>query len=930
MSEVGVSRSGWVQRWARMALVTALCAYATMTAVAVAARHVPAVAAGTSTALTCALTSSSTTATTSQNLDLAVTGAPSQSLPGATFTVSIADQGQTVPTTALGNPVTSETSLRLALPIPVGSTFVSATLSGGTNVGTGSAVAEVADASSPSGEDVVETVPGPIAAGQAFALPAIALMLTASTTVGTVIAPSLLDVPPVDSATTSTDPVLSSVLNTTSGSTAVPVTEGCWPSSSPVSPLSTTTVVAIDTLPPAITVAAPTDGAVYTVGQTVDASYSCTDVASYGIATCAGPVASGSPIDTSSVGEHSFEVTATDLRGTPALDDVSYYVQAAPVTTVIGPNDAGPVPLATGSSSSCSFGGTGCAAPTPPEATYEVTARTANGGSLVMGDTINVQWQVYKPGAYTATYSPAPTVTWTLPAPAGTVIEGPVTSSTTGLFSPTAGQGSLSGAGACTDSSCTTHGAPYNPYGLTEIEGQGYSGNPYIPPSPLSSISTVWNDSTSSGVGTDGIYLYLSFTLKVVAPGTLTLGKFPAITGTFTTSLATQPVAAPAGVSFTGVDPTPPTVAITSPGDGGRYDYGQSVSAAYTCADPVVTISSCTGTVAVGAAIDTTSAQPGSIHTFTVTATDSVGNTTTAMAEYFVVATPPNTAPESYVVPAGASATLDVLAPDTATDYPIDPATVTIVTPPQYGTATVNSDGTVVYTNTNTASLIDSFQYTVADTVGDVSSPTTVSLTLQQPLDVATASTLAPGLILQQATPLPVDTLGASLSGPTCSGRSVELSGEPQLACGQIAPVEVINDGGSNVGWTLNAQVSDFLASTVLTPLTCDTPATYVNICIPGGDLGWSPQATIDAPMVGSPAQVAAGPVIGPVTPSPPGTVVSPPAGLSAAPALLCDSPANASEGSFTCSAGLTLAVPASAAAPGGPGYQATLTLTLS
>jgi dehydratase len=900
-----------------MAVVLGVSSFVAM----VASRPAP-VAAATSTALACELTSSLSSSSSTQSLALSVTGAPSQSLPGATFTISIADQGETVPTTSLGNPVTTATSLRLALPVPVGSTFQSATLSGGSNVGTGATVAEVADASSPSGEDVVETVPGPIAAGQSFALPTIALTITASNTVGTVITTALLDVPPVGAATASADPVLSEVLNTTSGGTAVPVSDTCWPASSPVSPLSTTTVEAIDTLPPVITVTSPTNGAVYTVGQVVNAAYSCTDVASYGIATCTGTVASGSPIDTAAVGMHTFTVTATDLRGTPASDMVSYYVQAAPVTTVIGPVDAGAVPLASGTS--CSFGGTGCAAPTPPEATYEITAPTANGGSLVMGDTFKVQWQVYKPGAYTATPSPGPTVTWTLPAPPGTVIEGPVTTSSTGLLSPTAGQGSLLGAGACTDSTCTTHSTPY---GLELINGQGYSGNPYVPPSPITSITTVWNESSSPPAGTDGIYLDLSYTLKVTAPGTLTLGGFPAITAV---GLSTVPVTVPPGVSFTGVDPNPPTITITTPVDGGRYTYGQSVAAAYTCADPVVTITSCTGTVADGAAIDTTSYQPGSIHTFTVTATDSVGNTDTAMVEYYVVATPPNTAPESYVVPAGASATLTVLAPDTATDYPIDPSSVVIVTPPKYGTATVNTDGTVVYTNTNLTSLIDSFQYTVADTVGNVSSPTTVSLTMQQPLDVATASTLPPGLILQQTTALPVDTLGAALSNATCSGYVIGLSGQPQLACGQISPVEVINDGGSNVGWTLTAQASDFLAPAAGTALTCDTPATYINICIPGGNLGWTPQATIDAPLTGSPAQVEAGPVIGPVLPAPPGTSESPPAGLNAAPQLLCQAPAYASEGSFTCSAALTLAVPASAAEPGTPGYQSTLTLTLS
>ncbi|MHB1880185.1 MAG: Ig-like domain-containing protein [Acidimicrobiales bacterium] len=923
-----MNRSGWGQKKAAIAAVLALFATATVAATSVAA---PTAVAATPSSLSCWMSSTSASTTpvaTTQDLAMTVTGAPSQSLPGGTFTYSFASQAQTVPTTALSNPVTSEGSIRLALPLPAGANYQSATLSGGANVGSGATVTEVSDVASPSGVDVVETVPGPIAAGQTFTLPTLDLTVTASSVVGTNITSSLLDVQPVGTATSSTDPVLSSVLQTTvtSGTTTttVPVTDTCWPAASPAPALSTTAVVAIDTLPPAIDLVAPTDGAVYTVGQTVDASYTCSDVASYGIATCTGTVPDGSAIDTSTVGTHTFTVNATDLRGTPATQSVSYYVQAAPTTTVIGPTDAGTVPLATGTS--CSFGGTGCAAPAPPEATYEVTAPTANGGNLVMGDTFTVTWQVYKPGAYTTTASPGPFLTWTLPAPTGTVIEGPVTTSAVGLDSPTAGQGSLTGAGACTDATCTTHSTPT---GLLLVNGTSYTGNAYNPPGPLSSLTTSWVESSNPSVGTDGIYLELTYTVKVTAPGTVSLPGFAPITAP--TGLASVTVGPQTGVSFTVIDPTPPTISITSPTDGGRYGFGQSVPASFSCADPVVTVTSCVGTVATGSNIDTTSSQPNGIHTFTVTAADSVGNTATSTVEYFVVATPPVANPQTFSVALGGSAALPVLSSDTATDYPIDPQTVTIVTPPTYGTVTVNPNGTVLYTNDHASSLTDSFTYTVADTAGNVSNVTTVSLAIVPPLDVQTASSLPPGLILQQPSAIPTDVLGSTVSsGGTCTGAPLTLDGQPQSACGQLAPVTVINDGGVDQGWSLTGQVSDFVDPSAGSSVSCNVPTSYVNVCIPGGNLGWTPEASVNASLPTSPAQVIPGAVIDPASVFAPGTAVSPPHGLSSAPQMLCQAPAGASLGSFSCGAGIVLPVPASAAAPSLPGYQATLTLTLS
>jgi hypothetical protein len=79
----------------------------------------------------------------------------------------------------------------------------------------------------------------------------------------------------------------------------------------------------------------------------------------------------------------------------------------------------------------------------------------------------------------------------------------------------------------------------------------------------------------------------------------------------------------------------PPTATITGPEEDGVYFVGQQVPAAYTCADPDGAIASCVGDGPVGEPIDT--ATVGS-KTFTVTATDDAGATTTVSQPYRVVA----------------------------------------------------------------------------------------------------------------------------------------------------------------------------------------------------------------------------------------------------------------------------------------------------
>jgi hypothetical protein len=83
----------------------------------------------------------------------------------------------------------------------------------------------------------------------------------------------------------------------------------------------------VDNAPPTIALTAPADGAVYTLGQRVLAAYSCADQpGGSGVASCEGTVPSGAAIDTSSFGEHTFEVRAADGRGNAASTSVTYSV----------------------------------------------------------------------------------------------------------------------------------------------------------------------------------------------------------------------------------------------------------------------------------------------------------------------------------------------------------------------------------------------------------------------------------------------------------------------------------------------------------------------------------------------------------------------------------------------------------------------------
>ena len=78
---------------------------------------------------------------------------------------------------------------------------------------------------------------------------------------------------------------------------------------------------------PSVQVRSPADGATYTHGHIIAADYDCRDGTSGpGIRSCAGPVTSGAPIDTSQPGPHAFTVVATSIDGQRTAVTVHYTV----------------------------------------------------------------------------------------------------------------------------------------------------------------------------------------------------------------------------------------------------------------------------------------------------------------------------------------------------------------------------------------------------------------------------------------------------------------------------------------------------------------------------------------------------------------------------------------------------------------------------
>lgn len=95
----------------------------------------------------------------------------------------------------------------------------------------------------------------------------------------------------------------------------------------------------------------------------------------------------------------------------------------------------------------------------------------------------------------------------------------------------------------------------------------------------------------------------------------------------------TQRANATLTVAVEAPDTAPPSITFIEPNESSVYGHGEEIIVAYTCSDQSSPVT-CEGTVPNGAPLDTTAS---GVHEFTVTATDSLGNTTTETIEYVVL-----------------------------------------------------------------------------------------------------------------------------------------------------------------------------------------------------------------------------------------------------------------------------------------------------
>jgi dehydratase len=155
--------------------------------------------------------------------------APATAAAGQTFEATLAPEPMTVPAEAGGFRVNNLRNLTMRVPVPQGATFASATLTGGSNLGTGIPTVSQAD------NVVTVTVPGLLTGGSTIQLPVLHLNLTASGAPGTTIATKL-------AGTSYDDPGLTFMVNVQAGIFPVDVPTTCF--GNPTPNFTSTTITA--------------------------------------------------------------------------------------------------------------------------------------------------------------------------------------------------------------------------------------------------------------------------------------------------------------------------------------------------------------------------------------------------------------------------------------------------------------------------------------------------------------------------------------------------------------------------------------------------------------------------------------------------------------------------------------------------------------
>ena len=409
----------------------------------------------------------------------------------------------------------------------------------------------------------------------------------------------------------------------------------------------------VDESPPAISVSVPNeDGSTrLRLNQVIGAAYGCTDADGVqDVAFCVGTVALGAPLPTGVAGNAIFTVNAADLAGNAAQKNVPYVVDASPPAITIATPAQG-VRLRAGQVVAADYA---CTDPDDTANPLFVDVQSC-AGPVADGAAINTS----TPGSNSFTVdgddragnTASKTVTYVVDASAPEL----------SITAPVDGSRLHQGQVVLADYACTDEDGPADVRGCSGTAGDGA---PIDTSTPGSKSFTIESEDRAGNTSSKTVHYF--------------------------------------------VDASAPQISITAPVDGGSYARGASVIADYGCtdADGPADVTGCAGTVAAGAAIDTSTTGTKS---FTVAAVDQVGNTSSKTVSYTIVDESPPPTPTTAGLPSitPPASMLPSMTPPTPTPTAA-PATLGPPRPGDGGTValkfTIPSSGALVVSATTTTS----------------------------------------------------------------------------------------------------------------------------------------------------------------------------------------------------------------------------------